>query len=113
MFTFNNFFHSYFQSSTAPEFTICFYDDATVFTESGLAHAAPDTVPVGGSRDIRIKIQTMPADFYSPMDVEIILPFENGLPIMSVCSVEVVRVGQNLPCVDMEYLNTLIDYTTR
>ena len=47
------------------------------------------------------------------MDVEIILPYENDVAMMSLCRVEVVRVGKNLPCVRMDATNAGIVYSSR
>ena len=70
-------------------------------------------MPIGSSRDIRLTLLTRPGNVYSSMDVEVILPVEDNLPVLNLCSVEVIRIGENIPCLNMDYINKFINYSSR
>ena len=92
------------QSSDPPAFEMTLFD-----TES----TNVDTVPIGASRDIRVAITTKPQAYYSPLNLEVILPFKDGYPMMSLCRVEVVHVGKNVPCLNATFVTEEMLYTSR
>jgi len=69
-------------------------------------------VPVNASTEIRINIATYPGAVYTPVNLEITVPYGNNSNIYSICRVEVLSVGNYLPCVNMTALNASVQYYT-
>ena len=60
-----------------------------------------------------LTVTTQPNSLHSPMNMEIIMPFENNAPILRICKAEIIRAGANLPCFDLEERNADIYYTNK
>ena len=72
-----------------------------------------DTVYGDASVETSLKVVTVPAALYKPFDIEVITPYENDSLVMSVCRLEVTKVGSNLPCFSLTQMNSLIEYVTK
>ena len=72
-----------------------------------------DYVPIGGFTDVRFEITTKPGATYYPMDVELILPFQNDTAVYTVCRAEVLHAGRNLPCFNASAVNESMAYTSK
>ncbi|XP_064633711.1 uncharacterized protein LOC135491664 isoform X2 [Lineus longissimus] len=48
--------------------------------------------------DVRFDVTLKPQYKYDPMDIEVILPYEANAPVFSICHVEILYAGKNLPC---------------
>lgn len=72
-----------------------------------------DQLYMRSSAVILYEISTMPGAAYSPMDMEFILPFANDSAVLSVCRLEVISAGSNLPCFDVESVNNTVVYASK
>ena len=72
-----------------------------------------DIIAVGGSANVTLTVTTQPNSLHSPMNMEIIMPFENNAPILRICKAEIIRAGANLPCFDLGERNADIYYTNK
>ena len=72
-----------------------------------------DTIAVGGATNVTLTITTQPDAVHSPMNVEIIMPFEENAPVLRICKAEIIAAGENLPCFDRERRNASVYYTNR
>ena len=72
-----------------------------------------DYVHIGAVTELNLDVTTVPGAIYFPMDLEIILPYENDSAVFSVCSAEITYAGENLPCFDREQSNASMQYLSK
>ncbi|KAK3109020.1 hypothetical protein FSP39_021316 [Pinctada imbricata] len=72
-----------------------------------------ENVLVGAATRVKLEITTNSSVIYPLMDLEFIMPVGNYSTKFSVCKARVESVGQNLPCVSSEWINTQISYASR
>ena len=67
-------------------------------------------ISVNASTDYRIAVSAYPYALYEPVYLEITVPYDNTSTVFSICRVELVRVGSNLPCVNQSRINASVAY---
>jgi len=67
-------------------------------------------VSVNASTDYRLLVSAYPDAIYDPVYLEVTVPYDNASNIFSICRVELVSVGSNLPCVNQESINASVVY---
>ena len=70
-------------------------------------------VPVNASTTFVVTVGTYPGAVYAPVSLEMTVPYLNGSNVYSICRVEVVSVGSNLPCVNQAVMNASVQYYTQ
>jgi len=55
-------------------------------------------------------VSAFPEAVYDPVYLEITVPYDNSSTLFSICRVELVRVGNNLPCVNQTSINSSVTY---
>jgi hypothetical protein len=68
------------------------------------------TMSVNQSTDYRLLVAAYPQTLYTPVYLEITVPYDNSSTIFSICRVELVNVGSNLPCVNRTAVNSSVQY---
>jgi len=69
-------------------------------------------ISVNASTDYRLTVSAYPDAVYDPVYLEITVPYDNVSTVFSICRVELVSVGDNLPCVNREKINSSVTYYT-
>ena len=67
-------------------------------------------VSVNASTDYRLAVSAYPGALYDPVYLEIAVPYDNTSTVFSICRVELVSVGSNLPCVNQTKINASVTY---
>ena len=70
-------------------------------------------VPVNASTSFIVTVGAYPGAVYAPVSLEITVPYLNGSNVYSICRVEVISVGSNLPCVNQAAMNASVQYYTQ
>lgn len=71
-----------------------------------------DQVYIGASSVVMYDIYTKGGSVISPMDMEFIMPF-NTSAVLSVCRLEILYVGKNMPCLNVTAVNNSVIYTSK
>ena len=79
----------------------------TTFFEYGSS-----VVSVNASTDYRLLVSAYPDALYDPVYLEINVPYDNTSTVFSICRVELLSVGSNLPCVNRKKINESVTYYT-
>jgi len=69
-------------------------------------------VSVNASTDYRLSVSAYPDTLYDPLYLEVTVPYDNTSTVFSICRVELVSVGRNLPCVNQTSINASVTYYT-
>jgi len=69
-----------------------------------------NVININASTDYRLSVSAYPDAVYDPVYLEITVPYDNISTVFSICRVELVTVGSNLPCVDQRRVNESITY---
>jgi len=69
-------------------------------------------VSINASTDYRLSVGAYPDALYDPVYLEITVPYDNTSTVFSICRVELVRVGEHLPCVNQSRINASVTYYT-
>ena len=62
------------------------------------------------SSDYRLSVSPYPDIIYDPVYLEISVPYDNVSTLFSICRVELLSVGSNLPCVSQSKVNASVTY---
>ena len=65
---------------------------------------------VNASTDYRLSVAVYPDTLYDPVYLEVTVPYDNTSTVFSICRVELVSVGSNLPCVNQSSINASVTY---
>ncbi|XP_053377525.1 uncharacterized protein LOC123529018 [Mercenaria mercenaria] len=87
-------------NSTAPAFTMSFYDTT-------------DTVPVTGSTKVIVDMVTSRNVTYDEMDMEFLMPVGTEYSYFHVCRVDIAFNGKNMPCMTPEWYAKMIQYSSQ
>jgi len=69
-----------------------------------------NVININASTDYRLSVSAYPDALYDPVYLEITVPYDNISTVFSICRVELLSVGSNLPCVDQRRVNESITY---
>jgi len=67
-------------------------------------------ISINATTDYRVSVGAQPDALYDPVYLEITVPYDNTSTVFSICRVELVRVGSNLPCVNQTRINDSVIY---
>ena len=71
------------------------------------------TVAIGAATNVSLVITAQPDVIFTPMELEIIVPFQDNAPRVRICKAEIIHRGENLPCFDRVAKNASIAYDSK
>ena len=69
-------------------------------------------ININASTDYRLAVSAYPDALYDPVYLEISVPYDSISTVFSICRVELLSVGSNLPCVNQRKVNSSVTYFT-